>query len=255
MSIEIVGSNEQKIKLITDNKIESIIKNQEIAYNLYKSKYLNICSNKSLNIKNQSHLLKQLIKTFYKYDNNKDFKYNVNKFILYINKLNNNDNIILYINNFLTIHNILNNLEQGIKKNLKKIFEKKYNKDIEDIKLYNNYYIDLIYTIKIIEEYSKKSNKKYNKNYDNINKIINELYNDLKKLNNELNNYNIIKLKVYKNTIDTKIDINSCNFINILIDNLDILLKNTNNIKTNILKIESIINILTEKIYKLYLLI
>jgi hypothetical protein len=251
MSIEIVGSNEEKIKLITENKIESIIKNQEIAYNLYKSKYLNKCNNNSSNIKTQSHLLKQLIKTFYKYNNNKNLDSNISNFIIYINKINTNDNIIQYINNFLIQHNILNNLENGIKKNLKKIFEKKYNKDIEDIQLHNNYYVDLIYTIKIIEENSKISNK----NNNEIKQIINEIYNELKKLNIELKNLNIMKLKIYKNAIELNININSCQFINKLIDNIDILLKNTNNIKTNILKIESIINILTEKIYKLYLLI
>ena len=36
MSIEILGSNGSKLKLITEDKIESIINEKEITYNLYK---------------------------------------------------------------------------------------------------------------------------------------------------------------------------------------------------------------------------
>lgn len=132
MSIEIVGSNDQKLKLITENYIDSIIQNQEILYNLYKNKYLVKIQNKSycnkLKDDNSNHLLKQLIKTFYKYDSNKEFIYNINEFNKFLFSLNNNNNSINFINTFLITHNLLNNLNSSINKLLIKIFENKYKK-------------------------------------------------------------------------------------------------------------------------------
>lgn len=247
MSIEIIGSNDKKIKLITDNNIESIIKNQEIVYNLYKTKYLNLCINNS-NQNNQMHLIKQLIKSFYIYNNKKSFNSNLKKFILYLNKFNNDMTLIEYINNFLILNDILLNLELSIKKILFKVFKNKYNKEIIDIKLNNNFYVDILYTLDLID---KNTNKNSN---NNINNLIISIKNDLKELDIILDNNKIIKLKNLNNNL-IKLNNNTCEIINQIINKLDKIIINNNFIKTNILKIESIINIITEKLYKLYLII
>jgi hypothetical protein len=247
MSIEIIGSNDKKIKLITDNNIESIIKNQEIVYNLYKTKYLNLCINNS-NQNNQMHLIKQLIKSFYIYNNKKSFNSNLKKFILHLNKFNNNMTLIEYINNFLILNDILLNLELSIKKILFKVFKNKYNKEIIDIKLNNNFYVDILYTLDLID---KNTNKNSN---NNINNLIISIKNDLKELDIILDNNKIIKLKNLNNNL-IKLNNNTCEIINQIINKLDKIIINNNFIKTNILKIESIINIITEKLYKLYLII
>jgi hypothetical protein len=260
MSIEIIGSNDKKIKLITDNNIESILKNQEIAYNLYKTKYLNLCINNSDNNQTtKEHLLKQLINLFYLYDNNHDLIYNTNKFITYLNTFTNNITLLDLINKFFISNNILYNLELGIKKNIIKILKKKYNKNNQDIEeiiqisLTNNYYSDILYTLYTIKDYYKNNN---NEIY-NLITIINK---DLIELDNYLNSIKIISLKNLNNfkklnNIDNKNQINDCKFISNIINNLDLIILNNQFIKTNILKIDSIINIITENLYKLYLII
>jgi hypothetical protein len=257
MSIEIVGSNDKKIKLITKNNIESIIDNQEIVFNLYKTKYFNNCqSNNSIIIKkinksDYSHLIKQLIKTFYKYDNNKDLNYNLKQFVYHLNFLNKNNNITIFINNFLIQHHILDKLELAIKKNLIKSFKKLKNKEIEDIQLNKNFLLDILHTINIISKVNK------NNNSSEINELLEKIKNNLDELNKLIDNMKIIKIK--SGNIIKYIPLNkneiSCKFISNIIENLDLFLKNTKLIKTNILKIDSIINIITELLYKLYLLI
>lgn len=254
MSIEILGSNDQKIKLRTENHIDSIINNQEILYKLYKNKYLfkvnndlnkNTCQNTNLL---SDHLLKQLIKTFYKYDYKKDLIYNINKLNNYLYLLNNNSNILNFINSFLLTHNLLDNLNDSIKKNLIKIFENKYKDKINKITLNNNYIHDIYFTLDLINEYS--TNIKIKKISNEINEEITKLSDFLKTLSIIIlkqNTSNLLKLDLNKN------DINNCQFINNLINNLDFLLVNLKSIKINILKIESSINIITELFYKLYL--
>lgn len=260
MSIEILGSNDQKIKLITENSIESIIENQEIVFNLYKNKYFNKCQSndsiiiKKINTSDYPHLLKQLIKTFYKYDNQKDLNYNLKQFIYHLNFLNKNNNITLFINNFLIQHHILDKLELAIKKNLIKSINKIKKKEINDIKLNKNFLLDILYTIDIIDNLNNSNNS--NKNCNEIKSLLNEIKNNLEDLNKLINSMKILNIKSGK--IIKYIPLNkniSCDFITNLIENLDLFLKNTKLIKTNILKIDSIINIITELLYKLYLLI
>lgn len=74
---------------------------------------------------------------------------------------------------------------------------------------------------------------------------------ELTNLEKILNNLKIINIKTNKK-IDLDDISNKCKFLNNLIDTLDLIMINTNTIKTNILKIDSIINIITELIYKLY---
>lgn len=244
MSIQIVGSNDKKIKLITEDKIESIILNQEILYNLYKEKYVkkNGCK---LFTNDYEHLMTQLIKTFFKYDNSLTYNQNLNKFIKHLNYMNKNNNIIVFINLFMINFKILDKLDLAIKKLLIKVFKNKYKNDIDNIKLNNNYLIDLHFILKIMRE--TKNNKEVE---DNLKKIEIELNN----LENILNSLKIINMKTNKK-IDLDDKSNKCKFLNNLIDTLDLIIINTNIIKTNILKIDSIINIITELIYKLYQLL
>ncbi len=259
MSIEIVGSNDNKIKLITDNNIESIIKNQEIAYNLYKNKYLNLCNNKSINNqKENEHLIKQFINTFYVYNNTLSFNDNLTNFINYLNTFNNKMTMIEYMNNFLIINNIFINLESAIKKILFKILKKKYNNQIKSMELNNNYYIDILYTLSIIKEYSNNNTNIRNniEKYSNIHKLINNINKNLLSLENLIEQNKIISLKnLNSNSFITNSNNIDCTLVNNIINKLNIIIINNTFIKTNILKIDSIINIITEILYKLYLII
>lgn len=244
MSIQIVGSNDKKIKLITEDKIESIISNQELLYNLYKEKYVKKDGCK-LFTNDYEHLMTQLIKTFFKYDNSLNYNQNLKNFINHLKYMNKNNNIIVFINLFMINFKRLDKLDLAIKKLLIKVFKNKYKNDIDNIKLNNNYLIDLHFILKIMKE--TKNNKEID---DNLEKIEMELTN-LEKI---LNNLKIINIKTNKK-IDLDDISNKCKFLNNLIDTLDLIMINTNTIKTNILKIDSIINIITELIYKLYQLV
>lgn len=244
MSIQIVGSNDKKITLITEDKIESIILNQELLYNLYKEKYIKTDGCK-LFTNDYEHLMTQLIKTFFKYDNSLSYNQNLKNFINHLKYINKNNNIIIFINLFMINFKILDKLDISIKKLLTKVFKNKYKSDINNIKLNNNYLIDLHFLLKIMKE--NKNNKEID---ENLEKIEIELTN-LEKI---LNNLKIINIKTNKK-IDLDDISNKCKFLNNLIETLDLIMINTNTIKTNILKIDSIINIITELIYKLYQLI
>lgn len=244
MSIQIVGSNDKKITLITEDKIESIILNQELLYNLYKEKYIKTDGCK-LFTNDYEHLMTQLIKTFFKYDNSLSYNQNLKNFINHLKYMNKNNNIIIFINLFMINFKILDKLDISIKKLLTKVFKNKYKSDINNIKLNNNYLIDLHFLLKIMKE--NKNNKEIDENLEKI-----EI--ELKNLEKILNNLKIINIKTNKK-IDLDDISNKCKFLNNLIETLDLIMINTNTIKTNILKIDSIINIITELIYKLYQLI
>lgn len=241
MSIEIIGSNDSKIKLITEDKIESIINEKEITYNLYKKKYLNNKNNNN-EIQISEHLYKQLIKSFYKYDELQSYNYNYYKFKIYLDKISKLSNIIDYVNIFFIENNVFNNLNCAILKILKKIF-KEYK--IEYIELNNNYYLDLLILIHLL-----KNNK--NKEKNELEDTINKLEDDINKLNNYiLNNVSIIKIKQSTNKINILEDYNDSDII-LILDNY---LNNIKSIKGNILKIDLLINIIIEDIYKFYNLV
>lgn len=251
--IKILGSNDNKIKLITDKKIESIIENQELLYNLYKTKYLQSCINTDdTNLTN--HLLKQLITTFYKYNEKLSNEINLKDFIKYINFLTKCD-VILLINTFLLNNNLLDNLEKSIKIILIKILQKKYNKEIKDIQLNNNYKIDISYTLQTIETFIQSNKDKYTEvELKKINKYIKKIHKKCNKLHNLLNDIKKIKLKTDENDLILKQN-KSCKFIQDLITKLDLLLLNINSIKNNILEVDSILNLITELFSKLYLIL
>lgn len=244
MSIEIIGSGGNKLKLVTEDKIESIINENEITYNLYKSKYKLTTDNKLDDFCNESnnHLLKQLMKSFYKYDDTLKFNHNLENFKKFLLKLQNTSDIIEYINIFYNQNNILSKLNNAITKIIKKIIKRNHpGIQINYIELNNNYYLDLLMLQHILYE--------QNINNDEFKEYINILDNNIKLLIDFLNKISIIKLKI--NNYIT-FDNNCLEKSKQIIDILDLYIENIKFIKGNILKIDSFINIIIENIYKFY---
>ena len=159
-----------------------------------------------------------------------------------MDKISKLSNIIDYVNIFFIENNVFNNLNCAILKILKKIF-KEYK--IEYIELNNNYYLDLLILIHLL-----KNNK--NKEKNELEDTINKLEDDINKLNNYiLNNVSIIKIKQSTNKINILEDYNDSDII-LILDNY---LNNIKSIKGNILKIDLLINIIIEDIYKFYNLV
>ncbi len=227
MSIEIIGSSGTKLKLITEDKIYSIILEKKISYNLYKTKYLE-SSNQCKLVK--KHLIIQLIKTFYKYDNTKTFDFNWLEFQSYLIKLAKITNLMEYINIFMIENKLFDKLNNAIITILKKIFKSEY--DIQFIELNNNFYLDLLMVKYLLE----------NKNLEN------QLNNSIRNLENYISNNSIIQISNKNKTLNIKQNLDCADIIKIL----DTYLINLESIKGNILKIDSLINIIIENLYKFY---
>ncbi len=223
-SITILGANDKELTLITNNKIDNIIDDLFIIYNLYKNKYFN---SSVLNKNDIQHVVTQLIKLFYKYDNNISYSNNVNNFISFLFHFNNFNSIIDYMFMFFDNHNILDNYYISMSK-----INYKLNTTFSNL-------TQLIFYIKSIF------------NHDIIKNI--ELHMTL--IENDLQKKNIIVLKKMNLNNLHKMNIYSIDFLNLLISNLDIIILNIKSIKINILNIDSNINIITELLYKLYLLL
>ena len=232
MSIEIIGSSGTKLKLITEDKIDSIILEKKISYNLYKTKYLE-SSNQCKLVK--KHLIIQLIKTFYKYDNTKTFDFNWLEFQSYLIKLAKITNLMEYINIFMIENKLFDKLNNAIITILKKIFKSEY--DIQFIELNNNFYLDLLMVKYLLE----------NKNLENKN-LENQLNNSIRNLENYISNNSIIQISNKNKTLNIKQNLDCADIIKIL----DTYLINLESIKGNILKIDSLINIIIENLYKFY---
>jgi len=230
MSIEIIGSNGSQLKLITKDKIESILSELNITYNLYKKKYLDSENNPKCNL-TKNHLLTQLITTFYKYDQTQNFDYNLYKFQEYLQKVSNTTNVLEYINIFMNQNNLFDKLNLSIITILKKLYKSEY--DIEFIELNNNYYLDLLILKHLLQNKGSEP-------------LLESLSNNINNLENYITNISIITIN---NKYPSKEENNTC--YNIVYD-LDIYLRNINSIKENILKIDSLINIIVENIYKFY---
>ncbi len=233
MSIQIIGSNGSELTLITENKLDSIIEENEIAYNLYKEKYendLKTYNEEKCNNNFENHLLIQLMKMFSEYDSNESFNNNFQKFEKVLDKMNNTSHILEYINIFFCQNKMFNKLDKSINK----IYEKL---NIKDVKLNNNYYLDLLSL-----QYLIKQNGKSKTELD----ILNDKINDL---NMYLDKISILAIKKNTNIINNK---NCKNKINYIITSLNVYLENIKFIKSNILKIDSLINIIIEQIYKFY---
>lgn len=233
MSIEIIGSNGTKLKLITKDKIDSILTEKEITYNLYKKKYLDSSNNVKCQLI-ENHLLIQLIKTFYKYDNSQTFDYNMYKFQQYLQQISHTTNLMEYINIFMIQNNLFDKLNLSIITILKKLYESEY--EIDFIELNNNYYLDLLMLVHLLQNQSNKFPET----------LLNSLIQNIKDLETYIADISIIVIN--NGNIKEESNNNCSNIISIL----DIYLNNIKSIKGNILKIDSLINIIIENIYKFY---
>lgn len=244
--IEIVGSNSQNIKLITENFIDDIIETKKLTYNVLKNKYLTetkkmvipkkIKGSAKIDKDNKDlhkHIQKQLIKNFYYYNDELSYEENIENFIDYINYINSGINIIDYINNFINLNNIFDKLNICLKKIYKKIFgnEDKLNK--------TNYYINLKFLIKYFNEI----------NNSKLNLLKKKLQLKLNKLQKLLDDIDIYKLKKSKN----KLDINDNNLLKNIVKNIDIIIYNNKTIKPHLIEIDKLMNQIIEILYKILL--
>lgn len=228
MSIEIIGSNGSKLKLITKDKIDSIISEKKITYDLYKNKYLSSDNNIKCQL-TKNHFLIQIITTFYKYDNTQSFDYNLYKFKHFLQNVSNTSNLMEYINIFMIQNKLYNKLNSSIETIIKQLYP-----STELIELNNNYYLDLLMLIELLSD-SKVNNSKLEK-----------LKVSIKNLENYISEISIININNHNTTNN---DLSECQM---LIYNLDLYFKNIDSIKGNILKIDSLLNIIIENIYKFY---
>jgi hypothetical protein len=233
MSIEIIGSNGTKLKLMTKDKIDSILTEKEITYNLYKKKYLDSGNNIKCQLI-ENHLLIQLIRTFYHYDNSQTFDFNMYKFQKYLQQISHTTNLIEYINIFMIQNKLFDKLNLAIITILKKLYESEY--DIDFIELNNNYYLDLLMLVYLLQNKSNKFPET----------LLNSLIQNIKDLDNYITDISIIVIN------NGNIKDESNNKCSNIISILDIYLNNIKSIKGNILKIDSLINIIIENIYKFY---
>jgi len=233
MSIEIIGSNGTKLKLMTKDKIDSILTEKEITYNLYKKKYLDSGNNIKCQLI-ENHLLIQLIRTFYHYDNSQTFDFNMYKFQKYLQQISHTTNLMEYINIFMIQNKLFDKLNLAIITILKKLYESEY--DIDFIELNNNYYLDLLMLVHLLQNKSNKFPET----------LLNSLIQNIKDLDNYIIEISIIVIN------NGNIKDESNNKCSNIISILDIYLNNIKSIKGNILKIDSLINIIIENIYKFY---
>jgi hypothetical protein len=236
MSIEIIGSNGTKLKLMTKDKIDSILTEKEITYNLYKKKYLDSGNNIKCQLI-ENHLLIQLIRTFYNYDNSQTFDFNMYKFQKYLQQISHTTNLMEYINIFMIQNKLFDKLNLSIITILKKLYESEY--DIDFIELNNNYYLDLLMLVHLLQNKSNKFPET----------LLNSLIQNIKDLDNYITDISIIVIN------NGNIKDESNNKCSNIISILDIYLNNIKSIKGNILKIDLLINIIIENIYKFYNLI
>lgn len=235
MSIEIIGSNGNKLKLITKDKIDSILAEKEITYTLYKKKYLDSSNNVKCQL-TENHLLIQLIIEFYQYDNSQTFDYNLYKFQQYLQHISHTTNLMEYINIFMVQNKLFDKLNLSIITILKKLYESEY--AIDFIELNNNYYLDLMMLVHLLQNKSNKFPET----------LLNLLIQNIKDLDNYIADISIIVI----NNGNMHIEVESNNKCSNIISILDMYLNNIKSIKGNILKIDSLINIIVENIYKFY---
>jgi hypothetical protein len=218
---------------MTKDKIDSILTEKEITYNLYKKKYLDSGNNIKCQLI-ENHLLIQLIRTFYHYDNSQTFDFNMYKFQKYLQQISHTTNLMEYINIFMIQNKLFDKLNLAIITILKKLYESEY--DIDFIELNNNYYLDLLMLVHLLQNKSNKFPET----------LLNSLIQNIKDLDNYITDISIIVIN------NGNIKDESNNKCSNIISILDIYLNNIKSIKGNILKIDSLINIIIENIYKFY---
>ena len=141
-----------------------------------------------------------------------------------------------YINIFMVQNKLFDKLNLSIITILKKLYESEY--AIDFIELNNNYYLDLMMLVHLLQNKSNKFPET----------LLNLLIQNIKDLDNYIADISIIVI----NNGNMHIEVESNNKCSNIISILDMYLNNIKSIKGNILKIDSLINIIVENIYKFY---
>jgi hypothetical protein len=238
MSISIIGSNGNKLVLITENKISNKFNDLELEYNLLTDKYLNKCNSMIIDRKCYNHYIQQLSYLFIKSNN-------INDFIKYINNRNSSTNLYFQTKIIVKDFDILNHLHKGIL-----LINKKLNLNIKSG--------DFLYNIKKIIK--KIQTMSLDKTIDSPTDYINE---NLLKIYNIIKSIKEIEIPSYYNENEILVDEKlfntpSSNNINKIINSLANIIKMNNNINTNSTYLNDLIiliNELTEKLTNVYLLI
>lgn len=236
MSIEIIGSNDIKIKLITENKLNNQIDNIFIQYNLLLEKYDSQINSQIIDKKKYNHLINQLLKLF-------NFDNNLNSFIDYLNLINNNKKLDKAIWIFIEKFDLYKTLDNALLKILDKLLDNNIINKHDLLLIDNDYYKNIKYIYKLL-----KKNKNTNNYSQYINKIKIELINldnELLKISNIVVKTNHLKLNYPKNIYEDK-------FLKNLIKSINNNMYIYKIIKSNILNIDNIINIIIENLYKIY---
>jgi len=236
MSIEILGSNENKLTLITKNKLKNSMSDIKIEYNLLKDKYLTKVNSDIIDKKCYNHFINQLIKLF-----NPKSK-NIEDFIEYINNTNSNSDLYKHVKNSVANYNVLSKLNNAVDKIKNKLGEKysmEYKKES-----HNKLYKDIKFIL-LIADADKTNVTKCRTN------LIKEITEELTNLKNKT--IQIKKLNILNNNKKIKYNRKYTNaFIEDLIDALDNIIIINKTIKKYIIEIDEIINLLTDKLYKLH---
>lgn len=238
MSISIIGSNGNKLVLITENKISNKFNDLELEYNLLTDKYLNKCNSMIIDRRCYNHYIQQLSYLFIKSNN-------INDFIKYINNRNSSTNLYFQTKIIVKDFDILNHLHKGIL-----LINKKLNLNIKSG--------DFLYIIKkIIKKIQAMSlDKTIDSPTDYIKENLLKIYNIIKSIKEiEIpSDYNEKEILVDEKLFNTP----SSNNINKIINSLSNIIKMNNNINTNSTYLNDLIiliNELTEKLTNVYLLI
>jgi hypothetical protein len=235
MSINIIGSNDKSLKLITENIIPNKINKIILEYDLLINKYNNQINTTIINKSKYTHLISQLIKLF-NFDD-------IESLIIYINNINNTNNLEKLIWNFIDQFNLYSKLNDCLFKIFDKLILLKIINKNELIELNNNYSL----TLKFIYQKLKQIEN------NNINNPLNIINQQLKKLDLELKKLNYIRIKKFKHLLIFNNTIYNDNFMNNLILSINNNIYIYKIIKSNILNIDNIINIIIENLYKIYI--
>lgn len=230
MAISIIGSNGSKVLLITENKINNKFNDIELEYNLLKDKYLNKCNSNIIDKKCYKHFLHQLSHLFTKTND-------IEELIDYINERNTNSDLYMHLKIVSKNLDILHYLHNSINKlNIKLNINNKTNNIIQNIENIIN---------KLLKLHADK--KQY---ISNDVDIIKEILTSIEK---ETNKFKILNIK----KLDTLINSNniSSEFINNVINSLDNIINTNKLINQNIKIFIELINMLTNNLTNLYLLI
>jgi hypothetical protein len=235
MSINIIGSNGKELTLITKNIIINKFDNISSQYNLLIKKYNNQINTTIINKKKYNHLVNQLIKLFNFTD--------IESLIFYINDINNTNNLEKVLWNIIEQFNLYKKLNDCLLKIIDKLILLKIIDKKELLNLDNNYYLTFVFI----------NNKLQYLDNENINDNVNIIKDQISNLKKELLKFKNIKIKESKISIYFDNNIYNDKFMEKFISSINNTFYRINIIKSNILNIDNIINIIIENLYNIYI--